>query len=91
MPTSQRPTQKTATPEKRSPGRPKTSPLDPAAQNRERLRRHREKKREEGRTGVELWIKNEWRDAILESGQSLQEAADEAFGLLMAKRARRAR
>lgn len=83
MPRSSRPK---ATPEKRGPGRPKTSKLTPAEQARERLRRHREKKREAGRAAVELWIKTEWRDAILASGQTLQEFADEAFALLMAKR-----
>lgn len=72
-------------------GRPKTNPLPPAEQHRERQRRYREKKREGGKVAVELWIAAEHRDTILESGQSLQEAADEAFGLLMAKRARRAR
>ena len=70
---------------KRGLGRPKTSQLTPAEQARERVRRHREKKREAGRVAVELWIKTEWRDAILASGQTLQESADAAFALLMAK------
>lgn len=91
MPDSPQSPREQEKPGKRRPGRPKTSPLDPTAQNREALRRHREKKRAEGRTGVELWIKNEVRDAILEAGQTLQEAADEAFALLMAKRARKGR
>ena len=72
-------------PKKRGPGRPKTSKLTPVEQARERVRRHREKKREAGRVAVELWIKTEWRDAILASGQTLQESADAAFALLMAK------
>ena len=82
MPRSSHPKAK---PEKRGPGRPKTSQLTPAEQARERVRRHREKKREAGRVAVELWIKTEWRDAILSRGQTLQESADEAFALLMAK------
>ena len=73
-------------PAKRGPGRPKTSKLTPAEQARERVRRHREKKREAGRVAVELWIKTDWRDAILARGQTLQESADEAFAMLMAKR-----
>lgn len=85
------PKRATATVSKPQRGRPKTNPLDPTEQHRERQRRYREKKREGGKVAVELWIAAEHRDAILESGQSLQDAADEAFGLLMAKRARRAR
>ena len=73
-------------PEKRGPGRPKISKLTPAEQARERVRRHREKKREAGRVAVELWINAEWRDAILASGQTLQEFADEAFARHMPKR-----
>lgn len=70
---------------KRGPGRPKTSPLDPAAQARERQRRLREKKREAGRVVVQLWLNAKWHEAILKTG-TLQDAADEAFALLMAKR-----
>ena len=70
---------------KRGPGRPKTSKLTPVEQARERVRRHREKKREAGRVAVELWINAEWRDAILASGQTLQDFADEAFARLMPK------
>ena len=72
-------------PKKRGPGRPKTSELDPAAQARERQRRLREKKREAGRVVVQLWIDAGWHKAILKGG-TLQDAADEAFALLMAKR-----
>ena len=74
------------TKKKRGPGRPKTSKLAPAEQARERVRRHREKKRDEGRVAVEIWIKAEWRDTILASGRTIQESADEAFALLMARR-----
>ena len=73
-------------PEKRGPGRPKTSDLTPAEQARERVRRHREKKRDAGRVAVEIWIEAEWRDTILASGRTIQDAADEAFALLVAKR-----
>lgn len=67
------------------PGRPKTSPLDPVAQVRERQRRHRERKREEGRVAVQLWLHGKVHAAILESGRTLQDAADEAFALLLTK------
>ena len=73
-------------PQKRGPGRPKTSKLAPAEQARERVRRHREKKREEGRVALEIWIKAEWRDTILASGRTIQDFADEAFAMLTAKR-----
>ena len=75
-----------APPAKRGPGRPKTSDLVPAEQARERVRRHREKKREEGRVALEIWIKAAWRDTIIASGRTIQDFADEAFALLMAKR-----
>ena len=75
-----------APPAKRGPGRPKISKLAPAEQARERVRRHREKKRDEGRVAVEIWIKADWRDTILASGRTIQESADEAFALLMARR-----
>ena len=74
-----------STPKKRGPGRPKTSLLDAPAQARERQRRLREKKREAGRVVVQLWINAKWHAAILKGG-TLQDAADEAFALLMAKR-----
>jgi len=80
-----RPKAPVSTPKKRGPGRPKTSSLDPAAQARERQSRLREKKREAGRVVVQLWIEAKWHAAILKSG-TLQDAADEAFALLMAKR-----
>ena len=80
-----RPKQTSLAPEKRGPGRPKTSPLDPAAQHRERQRRLREKKREAGRVVAQIWIDATWHEAILKTG-TLQDAADEAFALLMAKR-----
>ena len=80
-----------APPAKRGPGRPKLSKLAPAEQARERVRRHREKKREEGRVSLEIWIKAEWRDTILASGRTIQDAADEAFALFMARRRGRSR
>ena len=73
-------------PKKRGPGRPKTSPLDAPAQARERQARLRAKKREAGRVVVQLWINAKWHAAILKSGATLQDSADEAFALLMAKR-----
>ena len=81
-----RPTPPAPAPKKRGPGRPKTSPLDAPAQARERQARLRAKKREAGRVVVQLWINAKWHAAILKSGATLQDSADEAFALLMAKR-----
>ena len=39
-----------------------------------------------GRVVVQLWINARWHAAILKSGATLQDSADEAFALLMAKR-----
>ena len=39
-----------------------------------------------GRVVVQLWINAKWHAAILKSGATLQDSADEAFALLMAKR-----
>ena len=80
-----RPQPSVPAPKKRGPGRPKTSLLDPPAQARERQRRLRAKKRAAGRVVVQLWIEAKWHAAILKTG-TLQDAADEAFALLMAKR-----
>ena len=73
-------------PKKRGPGRPKTSLIDAPAQARERQARLRAKKREAGRVVVQLWINAKWHAAILKGGATLQDSADEAFALLMAKR-----
>ena len=81
-----RPKPSAPVPKKRGPGRPKTSPLDALAQARERQARLRAKKREAGRVVVQLWINAKWHAAILKSGATLQDSADEAFALLMAKR-----
>jgi hypothetical protein len=81
-----RPKPSAPAPKKRGPGRPKTSPLDAPAQARERQARLRAKKREAGRVVVQLWINAKWHAAILKSGATLQDSADEAFALLMAKR-----
>ena len=80
-----RPKQPSSAPEKRGPGRPKTSLLDPAAQARVRQQRLRDRKREAGRVVAQIWIDAKWHNAILTTG-TLQDAADEAFALLMAKR-----
>jgi hypothetical protein len=45
----------------------------------------RERKREAGRVVAQIWIDAKWHEAILKTG-TLQDAADEAFALLMAKR-----
>ena len=39
-----------------------------------------------GRVVVQLWINAKWHAAILKSGATLQDSADEAFALLMVKR-----
>ena len=49
-------------------------------------RRLRETKRQAGRVVVHLWINAKWHAAILKSGATLQDSADKAFALLMAKR-----
>lgn len=67
-------------------GRPKTSALDPVAQARERQRRRRDKKRKEGKIAVEIWIKQDWHEAILGTGINLQEAAEEAFASWLSKK-----
>jgi hypothetical protein len=78
------PTTKTAPAKKRRPGRPRSSPLDPIEQARARRRRHRESKRNAGMVPAEIWLPQAWRDAVIARGETLQDAAQEAFRLLMA-------
>src|SRR5258705_12496419 len=77
------PKTKTAPAEKRRPGRPRSSPLDPIEQARVRLQRHRESKRNAGMIPAEIWLPKAWRDAVIARGETLQDAAQEAFRLLM--------
>jgi hypothetical protein len=69
--------------EKRRPGRPRSSPLDPIEQARARRQRHRESKRNAGMVPAEIWLPKAWRDAVIARGDTLQDAAQEAFRLLM--------
>jgi len=78
------PKTKTSPEEKRRPGRPRSSPLDPIEQARARRQRHRENKRNAGMVPAEIWLPQTWRDAVIARGETLQNAAQEAFRLLMA-------
>jgi hypothetical protein len=51
--------------EKRRPGRPRNSPLDPIEQARARRQRHRESKRNAGMVPAEIWLPKAWRDAVI--------------------------
>src|SRR5258705_13810060 len=64
-------------------GRPRSSPLDPIEQARVRRQRHRENKRNAGMVPAEIWLPKAWRDAVIARGETLQDAAQEAFRLLM--------
>jgi hypothetical protein len=75
---------KTAPTERRRPGRPRTSPLDPIEQARVRRQRHRESKRNAGMVPAEIWLPKAWRDAVIARGETLQDAAQKAFQLLIA-------
>jgi hypothetical protein len=77
------PKTKTAPAEKRRPGRPRSSPLDPIEQARVRRQRHRESKRNAGMVPAEIWLPKAWRDAVIARRETLQDAAQEAFRLLM--------
>jgi hypothetical protein len=70
--------------ERRRPGRPRTSPLDPIEQARVRRQRHRESKRNAGMVPAEIWLPKAWRDAVIARGETLQDAAQKAFQLLIA-------
>jgi Mg/Co/Ni transporter MgtE len=60
------------------------SPLDPVEQARVRRQRHRESKRNAGMVPAEIWLPQAWRDAVIARGETLQDAEQEAFRLLMA-------
>ena len=46
--------------------------------------RHRESKRNAGMVPAEIWVPKAWRDAVIARGETLQDAAQKAFRLLMA-------
>jgi hypothetical protein len=64
-------------------GRPRSSLLDPIEQARVRRQRHRESKRNAGMVPTKIWLPKAWRDAVIARGETLQDAAQEAFRLLM--------
>ena len=71
--------------DKRGPGRPRSSELDPTEQARVRRQRHRDRKRDAGMIAAEIWLPEAWHQAVLVRGETLQNAAQEAFGMLIAK------
>ena len=81
---AKQPKTKTAAAEKRRPGRPKSSTLDPVEQARARRQRLRASKRSAGMVPAEIWLPKTWRDAVIARGETLQGAAQQAFRLLMA-------
>ena len=62
----------------------RTKPLDPVEQARVRRQRHRESKRNAGMVPAEIWLPKAWRDAVIARGETLQDAAQKAFQLLIA-------
>lgn len=63
-------------------GRPKSSPHDSATQNRIRVQRHRQAKREEDAVPVEIYLPKAWHEWLLNvKGANLREVAVEAFAL----------
>ena len=68
-------------------GRPKSSPHDAATQNRIRVQRHRQAKREEDAVPVEIYLPKAWHDWLLNvQGANLREVALEAFSLWLQKK-----
>ena len=49
-----------------------------------RRQRHRESKRNAGMVPAEIWLPKAWRDAVIARGETLQDAAQKAFQLLIA-------
>lgn len=67
------------------PGRPRTSSLAPLEQARRRRERFRQRKRDAGMVAAEIWLPETWHAAILARGETLQNAAQRAFRLLIAQ------
>jgi hypothetical protein len=44
---------------------------------------HRESKRNAGMVPAEIWLPKAWRDAVIASGETLQDTAQKAFQLLI--------
>lgn len=67
-------------------GRPRTSPLNPAEQNRERQRLRRQRLRREGLAEVEAVLPRSWREQLHQAGVNLREFIAEAVRRLMLER-----
>ena len=67
-------------------GRPKTSPHDPATQNRLRVQRYRDAKREGEAVPVEVYLPKAWHEWLTNvKAANLREVAVEAFSLWLKK------
>ena len=67
-------------------GRPKTSPHDSTTQNRLRVQRYRDAKREGEEVPVEVYLPKAWHDWLTSvKAANLREVAVEAFGLWLKK------
>lgn len=73
-------------PEKGKRGRPKISPHDSATQNRLRVQRYRDAKREGEEVPVEVYLPKAWHEWLTNvKAANLREVAVEAFGLWLKK------
>ena len=67
-------------------GRPKSSPHDSATQNRLRVQRYRDAKREGEEVPVEVYLPKAWHEWLTKvKSVNLREVAVEAFGLWLKK------
>ena len=67
-------------------GRPKSSPHDSATQNRLRVQRYRDAKREGEEVPVEVYLPKAWHEWLTNvKAANLREVAVEAFGLWLKK------
>ena len=73
-------------PAKSKRGRPKSSPHDSATQNRLRVQRYRDAKREGEEVPVEVYLPKAWHEWLTNvKAANLREVAMEAFGLWLEK------
>ena len=73
-------------PAKSKRGRPKSSPHDSATQNRLRVQRYRDAKREGEEVPVEVYLPKAWHEWLTNvKAANLREVAVEAFGLWLKK------
>lgn len=67
-------------------GRPKSSPHDPATQNRLRVQRYRDAKKEEEEIPLEIYLPKAWHGWLTHHKRAnLRKVAVEAFALWLAK------